>query len=409
MPDIALLHVLLHQRRIGTIARLPGDKNLFSFEQDYIDDVQRSVLSLSFKDMYGGLITDVPRTQTRLPPFFSNLLPEGRMREYLAAQGEVNPVREFLLLWLLGRDLPGALAIHPADGESWPPDAAQETGSSRLKRNKKGALRFSLAGVQLKFSAVKHATGGLTIPAEGVGGSWIVKLPSMKFNRVPENEFSMMELARRVGIDVPETGLVPITEIENLPKGIEQAGDTAFIIKRFDRSEAGAPIHMEDFAQVFGVYPDKKYEKASYQSIARVIWSEIGEPGIAEFVRRFVFNALIGNADMHLKNWALVYPDQRKAALAPAYDFVATIPYLSDDSLALSFAGSKRFEDVSIDAVKRFAAKAKLPAKLVLDTTLQTIDAFAGAWKTVGDLPLDPKVRAAIMEHFARVPLWSKR
>ena len=56
-----------------------------------------------------------------------------------------------------------------------------------------------------------------------------------------------------------------------------------------------------------------------------------------EFLRRFVFNALIGNADMHLKNWSLIYPDRRAAMLAPAYDFVSTIAYLPDDRLALTF------------------------------------------------------------------------
>jgi serine/threonine-protein kinase HipA len=67
------------------------------------------------------------------------------------------------------------------------------------------ALRFSLAGVQLKFSAFANAgmAGGLTIPAEGVGGSWIVKLPSQQFTGVPENEFSMMTLAGMIGMEVP--------------------------------------------------------------------------------------------------------------------------------------------------------------------------------------------------------------
>jgi len=55
-----------------------------------------------------------------------------------------------------------------------------------------------------------NATGGLTIPAEGVGGSWIVKLPSTSFESVPENEFAMMTLARMIGINVPEVRLIPL-------------------------------------------------------------------------------------------------------------------------------------------------------------------------------------------------------
>ena len=58
-----------------------------------------------------------------MPPFFSNLLPEGHLRDYLAERAGVNPKREFFLLWVLGRDLPGALTIEAADGEAWPPGA----------------------------------------------------------------------------------------------------------------------------------------------------------------------------------------------------------------------------------------------------------------------------------------------
>ena len=77
-----------------------------------------------------------------------------------------------------------------------------------------------------------------------------------------------------------------------------------------------------------------------------------GETGIEEFVRRFVFNALIGNADMHMKNWSLVYPDQRNAELSPAYDFVSTIAAIPEDTLALNFTGSKTFDQISLDRLK---------------------------------------------------------
>ena len=51
-------------------------------------------------------------------------------------------------------------------------------------------------------------TRGLTIPVRGMGGHWIVKLPDQRYDRVPENEFSMMTFAKAVGIDVPRVGLV---------------------------------------------------------------------------------------------------------------------------------------------------------------------------------------------------------
>lgn len=408
MPDVAVLDVLLHDQPIGTLTHLPGDRNLFAFDQDYIDNPRRPTLSLSFRDVFGGLITDVKPRQTRVPPFFANLLPEGRLREYLAERAGVNPDREFFLLWVLGRDLPGALEIRPADGESWPSDAAENVQETNHEAGEEAAmLRFSLAGVQLKFSAVKQASGGLTIPVDGVGGSWIVKLPSSKHNGVPENEHVMMELARRIGINVPETALIAIDQIAGLPKGIERAGSNAFAIRRFDRSAGGKRIHMEDFAQVFSVYPDKKYKSASYRNIAEVIWTETGEAGIAEFIRRLVFNALIGNGDMHLKNWSLIYPDGRSPALAPAYDFVSTVPYIAKDALALSFVGSKAFESLDLDQFSRFAAKARLTEKLVLDTVRETVHAFAQAWRDVADLAIDEEVRNAIAAHLKTLPIWT--
>lgn len=413
MPDIAQLNVLLHGHAIGTLTHLPGDRNLFVFNDDYIETRERPTLSLSFRDVFGELITDIKPTQTRVPPFFANLLPEGRMRDYLAGRADVNPQREFFLLWVLGRDLPGALEIHPADGESWPPDVADDVRDAREtegeNEDEKGALRFSLAGVQLKFSAVKQASGGLTIPVDGVGGSWIVKLPSTTYQGVPENEYAMMELARRVGVDVPEAALVLVDQIARLPKGVERAGKHAFAIKRFDRDKGSQGVHIEDFAQVFGVYPEKKYRTASYRNIAEVIWAETGEPGITEFIRRFVFNALIGNGDMHLKNWSLIYPDKRHAALAPAYDFVSTIPYIPDEKLALSFVDTKKFNALKIDKFGHFAAKARLPEKLVLDTVQETLDNFAQAWIASDDLPINRAVRAAIGKHLKTIPLWKSR
>lgn len=407
MADVSVLEVLLYGEPIGTLTRVAGDRTLFAFNEDYIANEQRPVLSLGFKDDHGGLITDSRPTQTKLMPFFSNLLPEGRMRDYLAERAGVNPAREFFLLWVLGQDLPGAVVVRPADGEAWPRDAADAGDDDNDGRN--NALRFSLAGVQLKFSAIDEASAGLTIPAKGVGGSWIVKLPSQRFESVPENEFSMMTLARLVGIDVPALKLVDPKDINNLPGDIDVLKGQALIIERFDRlPNGGGPVHIEDFAQIFNVYPHDKYKKASMRNIARVIASEGGEADITEFVRRLTFNMLIGNADMHLKNWSMMYPDRRTAALAPAYDFVSTIAYLKDEGAALRVSRSKRFDDFSEDELSHLAAKAMLPEKLVLDTARETVALFHQHWQAEkGNLPLSQFAIEAIEDHVNRVPIAS--
>jgi serine/threonine-protein kinase HipA len=215
--------------------------SLFAFNEAFIEDLQRPTLGLGLKDAHGQLITEQRPKRTKLLPRFSNLLPEGHMRPYIAQRADIHPTREFFLLRVLGKDLPGAVSIRSADDD-------------RDDRRHENALRFSLAGVQLKFSAVSEATGGLTIPAEGVGGSWIVKLPSREFDAVAENQFSMMTLAGKIGMDVPPIRLIDPASIRNLPEGLGTLKGQAFAIERFDRLD-GEAVHIEDFAQVFGTHP----------------------------------------------------------------------------------------------------------------------------------------------------------
>lgn len=403
MADVSTLEVLLYGEPIGTLTSVPGDRSLFAFNEDYINDPNRPVLGLNFKDAHQQLITNFRPYGPKVMPFFSNLLPEGHMRDYLANRAEVNPEREFFLLWALGSDLPGAITIRPADGEELPPSAGDDPD-----HRDESALRFSLAGVQLKFSAINEAKGGLTIPARGVGGSWIVKLPSGAFSRVPENEYSMMALAGFIGMDVPAIDLVDIASIANLPEGIGKIEGQAFTIERFDRLDDGTPVHIEDFAQIFGVYPNGKYDKANYANIGSVIAAESSDKDIAEYIRRLTFNVLIGNADMHLKNWSMRYLDRKSAVLAPAYDFVATIAYLPEQKAALNFSRTKRFSEFTEDELAHLANRAKLPERLVLNTARETVELFHQYWNSEKtNLPLHGNVIKAVEEHVKKVPLAS--
>ena len=400
--NVSTLNVLLYGEPIATITNVGNDRTLFAFMDSYINDESSPVLGLGFKDSLGGLLTNFKPTQTKLTPFFSNLLPEETMRHYLAERAGVNPAREFFLLWVLGQDLSGAITVEPADGEALPPNVYRGF-EDETKIN--APMRFSLAGVQLKFSAMQQANGGLTIPATGQGGSWIVKLPSSRFDAVPENEYSMMELARMLGMDVPETQLISVDQIANIPEGIGKFGANTFAIKRFDRAE-GQAIHIEDFAQVFGVYPHDKYKKASMRNIAQVIGIEGQDEDIAEFTRRLVFNTLIGNADMHLKNWSVIYKDKCTASIAPAYDFVSTIPYIPDDGASLKVSRSKKFSEFTLGELSHLAAKAMLPEKLVLDTAKQTVAGFHEVWaKEKAHLPLTKSMIEAIETHLQSIPL----
>ena len=395
------LSVQLHGRQIGIITNLAGDRQLFAFEQDYIDDQHRPTLSLSFKGSTGGLVTNFRPVGRLVPAFFSNLLPEGHLREYLAERANVNPGREFFLLAVLGADLPGALAVAPLEGQAQRSELHDNVDEQREDDHGHGGekpLRFSLAGVQLKFSAVMESSGGLTVPVDGMGGSWIVKLPSALYRAVPENEFTMLELARRVGISVPENKLVNIRSIKGLPQQAHTMQGKALAVKRFDRLPNGAPIHMEDFAQVFGRYPNHKYKYHSYANIAAVLWAESGEDAVSEFVRRLVFSVLIGNADMHLKNWSLLYPDRRTPVLSPGYDFVATLPYIPNDTLGLSFGGSRSLSEIKPDQMRRFADAARIPASPLWQIAVETAERTAESWKTLEQADLLPKEMRASIE-----------
>jgi serine/threonine-protein kinase HipA len=404
MPDVSVLNVHLHGRPVATLTHVQGDRTLFAFNQEYIDDPGRPALSLSFKDPFGELVTSFRPVQQTVPPFFSNLLPEGPLRKYLAERAGVNAQREFFLLWMLGRDLPGALSVHPADGEEFPPQVEEELTLAE-RRN---MLRFSLAGVQLKFSALQNGVkaGGLVIPVEGVGGSWIVKLPSQQYSGVPENEYAMMTLAKSMGMDVPDLRLLELDAIDGLPEGIGDLEGRAMAIKRFDRSDKG-PVHIEDFAQVFSILPDGKYQHASYRRIASVLSIETGDADIAEFIRRLVFSTLIGNADMHLKNWSLIYADGRTPALSPAYDLLSTIPYMADDTMALKYSRTRKMAEFSKDELKHLAAKARISEKLVLDTASETVARFKQMWsEQKTKLPLEKRIVGMIDAHAASIPIY---
>ena len=408
MANVSVLDALLYDEPIGTLTRIEGDRTLFAFNESYIADKNRPVLGLGFKDNFGELLTEFRPYQTRVMPFFSNLLPEERLRDYLAARAGVNPAREFFLLWALGSDLPGAVTIRPAEGEEWPPDAGNDPDHPGDQEHSEKVLRFSLAGVQLKFSAVTSATGGLTIPARGVGGSWIVKLPSEKYEGVAENEFSMMTLARLVGINVPAIELISVDAIGNLPEEVSSLKGQALAIERFDRLSDGSSVHIEDFAQIFGIYPQDKYKKASMVNIAGVIAAESDDADICEFIRRMVFNVLIGNADMHTKNWSVYYPDKHTARLAPAYDFVSTIPYIADSGAALTVSRTKRFDGFDEAELIHFAGRVGLAKALVLDTAMETVELFHQHWnEDKNNLPLYPDVVSKIENHLATVPLAS--
>jgi serine/threonine-protein kinase HipA len=291
--------VWLHEHRVGSITLSEGVIR-FQLSESYIHDSNRAVLGLLFEDD----LVAIHRSKVRLPPWFSNLLPEGRLREWIAQDKGVSENQELALLLKVGHDLPGAVRVAEAEIDQKVFDANRREIFTDLESDgdSKNMWRFSLAGVALKFSMLRKGER-FTSPGVGEGGDWIVKLPDQRYQNVPLNEFSMMELARKVGINVPEVRLVHRDQLTDVPANLWPASeDTAYAIRRFDRTAERDLVHIEDFAQVRGFYPSKKYI-GTFETLAALIYRQYDSESLIEFARRLAFNYVIGNGDAHLKNW----------------------------------------------------------------------------------------------------------
>jgi serine/threonine-protein kinase HipA len=389
-PDprsITLLNVMLNDVQVGTIVRTPGDFNAFSFEDSYRATGGVPVVSLSFRAAGGGLRKDPKPVARALPAFFANLLPEDKLREAMEKHhaGSVRAGNDFDLLVALGADLPGAVRVVPSDGTVALPD------DMRVPKPK---ARFSLAGVQMKLSVINNTGkgGGLTLPLGDEEGSYIAKFPSTSFPGVSENEYANLALAEAIGMEVPERELVEQSEFEGIPKEFETLSDgKVLLVKRFDRGSNGQRIHIEDFAQVFGVYPSRKYEGAAYHDIAAALNVAVSSDAALEFVRRLALAAITGNGDMHLKNWSLIYHGVGdKPELAPVYDVLSTIPYMPADSMALSFAGERPFKALNAPRWKAFANRARLPEGAVLKAVVETAERVNELWWSLPERKVVP-------------------
>lgn len=395
------LRVLLGDMPVGRLTLSASDGCDFRLLESYKRAYPRPVLGQIFLDDPD----QVWSTRARVPPWFSNLLPEGMLLGLIAKQAGVAETREFFLLRHLGEDLPGAVRIVPDEADGEPLDDETEP-AERAGRGAGDAWHFSLAGVQLKFSA-RRSEKGLTIPVAGRGGDWIVKLPDARYPDVPRTEYATMLWAKASGVDIPEIDLVPIADITGLPSSYANYVEShALAIRRFDRPSSDARVHMEDFAQILNLYPHKKYDRYNYATLAKLIRFLGAKDDLRQYVHRLVFMVASGNGDMHHKNWSLIYPDGMSAALSPAYDLVSTIQFNQNDELALNLGGSKKWQDVTEETFRGIARKVGVEESLMASWVDQARTAVLDAWKSAkADFGYDAQGREHIERHMARIPL----
>jgi len=400
--------IRLYGARIATLTNLAGDYNLLSFEESYLDDPATPILSQSFMRA-GGRTRVVPRTHRVAPPYLANLLPEegSALRALVSRQYSINVNRDYPYLWTLGRDLPGAVTIGtaPSDPEF---DRSDYDGKTFASEGSEDRVGFSLAGFQLKFSAAM-VRDRFSVTLADRDGLWIAKLPTNAYARLPENEFLVMSLAKTIGLPVPEIELVPLDSILGIPTDIatlrEEEPRLVYVIKRFDRRADGTRVHVEDFNQVVGQKPNEKYDNYTSSTLANIVATFCSTDDVDDLVRRLVFGIMVGNDDMHLKNWSLAYPDRRAAVLAPMYDYVCTRAYMRDGNLALTVGGERRFDDIGSDAIVRFAKSAEISSRRALLVARETIADVRDAWPAFRSRAEEMMLRDIMERHFETVPL----
>ena len=194
--------------------------------------------------------------------------------------------------------------------------------------------RMSVPGVQAKLSV--HLERGMGGPDRmtlvGLDGNYILKLPSGMYPELPEAEHFAMTLARSCGIETADFGLV---RLEN--------GALAYVTRRMDREDGVK--HMEDMCQLTERRTERKYF-GSYEQVAKCIGRYSSVPGrdLTAYFDELLFCYLIGNSDMHLKNFSLIREHDGEWHLSKAYDLVPvkTVMPADEDDLALTLNGKNR-------------------------------------------------------------------
>ncbi|MBI5701085.1 HipA domain-containing protein [Candidatus Saganbacteria bacterium] len=217
---------------------------------------------------------------------------------------------------------PGLLALNDF------PYSAKEQIDEAVAR----AEKMSIQGIQPKLS-VRLNIREQIFEVVDAGGNYIIKPQHEHYVDLPQNEDLTMKLAKTTGIETPLHGMV-----------YSKDGSLSYFIKRFDRLPKNRKVPLEDFAQLAGKSRQTKYD-CSMEKVAEIIESYCTFPAI-EKIKLFklvLFNYLVGNEDMHLKNYSLIRIDGR-IQLSPAYDLINTTIAIkgATEELALTLAGKKK-------------------------------------------------------------------
>lgn len=194
---------------------------------------------------------------------------------------------------------------------------------------------ISVPGVQAKLSMslmneVKDLGDFRLTVVGALGGNYILKPPSSDYPEMPQNEHVTMRIAETFGIQTVPSSLIRL-----------QSGELSYITKRIDRTEDDHKIHMLDMFQIMEAFD--KY-KSSMEKVGKALRTHSANTllDMVFFFEISLFSFLIGNNDMHLKNFSMI-KSTSGWLLAPAYDLlnVAIANPNDEEELALTIEGKK--------------------------------------------------------------------
>lgn len=320
------LGVYFEGRAVGTVTVDVSGRFTFEYARSWVSDVNAFAISRSLP--LGGSENEADAGHT----FFSNLLPEGNVRELVARHLGVSTGNDFALLDALGGECAGALVLSrspPITGpHSYRPLNEKEIadrasrGLAFAETSGTDGIRLSLAGAQDKLP-VKLDGPRLLLPEGDSPSTHILKFANPNYGGFPENELFITRLAGLCGLPAVTVELRTIEKNRHL------------LVKRYDRVVDAAGtihrLHQEDFCQALGVAPARKYEQEGgprFDQCFGLVDDASVEPALdtRALLRWLVFNLIVGNADGHAKNLSLLLGPEG-TRLAPVHDLLCTAIY----------------------------------------------------------------------------------
>ena len=330
--------------------------------------------------------------------FLDNLLPDNAHVRRSWARRLGVPNTPFDLVREMGQDVAGALVLLPegqtpvATFTSLIPVSADEIAgriarishdaNAWLDPEQVGLARMSLAGAQGKF-ALARVDGQWCLPSANTPSTHIFKPPAERFPEMAELEAGSLVLAQAIGIDAPDARVV------------KARGQRSYLVERFDRDVpahgVAGRIHAEDMTQALGESPDRKYQIPAERVIG-LLARNAPEEDVYRFVQMLAFNAAIGNADAHAKNYTIMLRPDGPPRLAPLYDSLPTGAWPGVDTrLAMKIGQATTSEEVNPSSWRELATKAGIDPDRTQEVAVETCRAVAGhahdAYRDAGTSP----------------------